>query len=165
MGIPIALESVHAGFPSVAQDYFSGDFSFDTNVIVHPDTSFIVRISGSSMEGAGIFDGDLVIVDRSLIPQNGDIVIVALDGELTVKRLASDAQGNPVLHAENKQYPDIQLYFDESVTIWGVVIGNYHPQCERLKINFETHGDFAQSSHTALPARRPSHGVQTSRQL
>lgn len=131
MGIPTALESVHAGFPSVAQDYFSGDFSFDTNVIVHPDTSFVVRVAGSSMEGAGIYDGDLLIIDRSLTPQQGDVVIAALDGDLTVKRLLSDTQGNPVLHAENPAYPDIQLYFDESVTLWGVVIGNYHPQCAR----------------------------------
>ncbi len=135
MGVPIALESVHAGFPSVAQDYFSGDFSFDTNVITHPDTSFIVRVSGSSMTNAGIFDGDLAIVDRSLIPQDGDIVIAALDGELTVKRLQTNSTGQPVLHAENANYPDIQLYFDESVTLWGVVIGNYHPQCERAIIH------------------------------
>ncbi|TCD54606.1 translesion error-prone DNA polymerase V autoproteolytic subunit [Alloscardovia theropitheci] len=134
MAVPIALEAVHAGFPSVAQDYFSGDFSFDTNVITHPDTSFIVRVSGTSMTNAGIFDGDLAIVDRSLTPQDGDIVIAALDGELTVKRLISNTSGQPVLHAENSQFPDIQLYFDESVTIWGVVIGNYHPQCERATI-------------------------------
>ena len=75
MLIPKALEAVHAGFPSVAQDYFDGDFSFDENVIIHPDTTFIVTVAGDSMQGAGIFDGALLIVDRSLPAQENDVVI------------------------------------------------------------------------------------------
>ena len=125
--VPQALEAVHAGFPSVAQDYFSGDFSFDQNVIVHPDSTFIIHVAGDSMTGAGIFDGDLLVVDRSLEPREGDIVIAILDDELLVKRLAK-RKGRTMLRAENPAYPDFLPQEGEELVIWGVVIGNYHWQ-------------------------------------
>lgn len=125
--VPQALEAVHAGFPSVAQDYFSGDFSFDQNVIVHPDSTFIIHVAGDSMTGAGIFDGDLLVVDRSLEPREGDIVIAILDDELLVKRLVS-RRGRTMLRAENPAYPDFMPQEGEELVIWGVVIGNYHWQ-------------------------------------
>ncbi len=125
--VPQALEAVHAGFPSVAQDYFSGDFSFDQNVIVHPDSTFIIHVAGDSMTGAGIFDGDLLVVDRSLEPREGDIVIAILDDELLVKRLAR-CKGRTMLRAENPAYPDFMPQEGEELVIWGVVIGNYHWQ-------------------------------------
>ena len=125
--VPQALEAVHAGFPSVAQDYFSGDFSFDQNVIVHPDSTFIIHVAGDSMTGAGIFDGDLLVVDRSLEPREGDIVIAILDDELLVKRLAR-RKGRTMLRAENPDYPDFLPQEGEELVIWGVVIGNYHWQ-------------------------------------
>ena len=125
--VPQALEAVHAGFPSVAQDYFSGDFSFDQNVIVHPDATFIIHVAGDSMTGAGIFDGDLLVVDRSLEPREGDIVIAILDDELLVKRLAR-RKGRTMLRAENPAYPDFMPQEGEELVIWGVVIGNYHWQ-------------------------------------
>lgn len=125
--VPQALEAVHAGFPSVAQDYFSGDFSFDQNIIVHPDSTFIIHVAGDSMTGAGIFDGDLLVVDRSLEPREGDIVIAILDDELLVKRLAR-RRGRTMLRAENPAYPDFIPQEGEELVIWGVVIGNYHWQ-------------------------------------
>jgi DNA polymerase V len=125
--IPAALEAVHAGFPSVAQDYFAGDFSFDEHVIQHPDSTFIITVAGDSMQGAGIWDGDLLVVDRSLDPQPGDVVIAILDDELTVKRLLIES-GHPVLHAENPDYPDFMPEEAEELTIWGVVMGNFHSQ-------------------------------------
>ena len=121
------LESVHAGFPSVAQDYASGDLSLDEKLIDHPDTTFIIRVAGDSMTGAGIFDGDLLIVDRSLAARDGDVVIAALDGELTVKRLTRDKHGS-YLHAENPAYPDIRPAPAGDNLIWGVVTGSFHPQ-------------------------------------
>ena len=138
--VPAALEAVHAGFPSVAQDYFAGDFSLDKHVIVHPGTTFIVRVAGDSMEGAGIFDGDLMIVDRSLDPVDGDVVIAVLDGELTVKQLLIDASG-PRLHPENPRYPDFRPSGDERLFVWGVVTGSYHPQ--------RTHGAASPAEKTA----------------
>lgn len=125
--VPMALESVHAGFPSVAQDYFAGDFSFDEHVITHPDTTFIITVAGDSMQGAGIWDGDLLVVDRSLEAQPGDVVVAILDDELTVKRLIMrDKQ--PVLHPENPRYPDFSCADAGQLEIWGVVVGNFHIQ-------------------------------------
>ncbi|WP_314685971.1 S24 family peptidase [uncultured Bifidobacterium sp.] len=121
------LEAVHAGFPSVAQDYMVDDFSFDEHVMPHPETTFVVTVAGDSMQGAGIWDGDLLIVDRSLNPEDGDVVIAALDGELTVKRLLATDAG-PVLHAENPRYPDFRPSRLQELMIWGVVTGSYHPQ-------------------------------------
>lgn len=126
--VPQALESVHAGFPSVAQDYFISDFSFDENIILHPDTTFAVRVAGDSMEGAGIYDGDILLVDRSLRSEDGNVVIAIIDGELTVKRLRVPHSGHPYLHPENQNYPDIRPTEETEFEIWGVVIGNYHFQ-------------------------------------
>ncbi|WEV47419.1 S24 family peptidase [Bifidobacterium sp. ESL0690] len=125
--IPIALEAVHAGFPSVAQDYFAGDFSFDEHIIRNPDTTFIITVAGDSMEGAGIWDGDLLVVDRSLEPQADDVVVAVLDDELTVKRLVMRGS-TPILHPENPRYPDFSPENAEELVIWGVVIGNFHTQ-------------------------------------
>lgn len=123
---PIALESVHAGFPSVAQDYMVGDFSLDDHVIPHPETTFIVSVAGDSMQGAGIWDGDLLIVDRGIDPQDGDVVIAAIDGDLTVKRLIR--RGHRILlHPENRRYPDIIVEEPQSLLVWGVATGCYHP--------------------------------------
>lgn len=125
--IPIAMESVHAGFPSVAQDYFAGDFSFDEQIIRNPDTTFIITVAGDSMEGAGIWDGDLLVVDRSLEPQADDVVVAILDEELTVKRLIM--RGSiPILHPENPRYPDFSPQHAQDLVIWGVVVGNFHSQ-------------------------------------
>lgn len=124
--IPEALEAVHAGFPSVAQDYFFSDFSFDENIITHPATTYAVRVAGDSMQGAGIFDGDLLLVDRALDAEDSDIVIAALDGELTVKRLIAQPGVPPYLHPENPRYPNIAISNLQDFLIWGVVIGNYH---------------------------------------
>lgn len=149
--IPIALESVHAGFPSVAQDYFSGDFSFDEHVIVHPNSTFIVRVAGDSMTGAGIFDGDLVVVDRALLPIDGDVVIAVLDNELTLKRLRYNGQ-QTYLQAENPEYPDFHLQEGEELVIWGVVTGNYHWQ----RTDNNPHIGHTPAPHTTYP--QPGHG-------
>lgn len=125
--VPQALEAVHAGFPSVAQDYFDGDFSLDEHIIMHPDTTFIVTVAGDSMQNAGIWDGDLLVVDRALDPQDGDVVVAVLDDELTVKRLVMHGH-TPVLHPENPAYPDFIPSPDQDLLIWGVVTGNYHWQ-------------------------------------
>lgn len=125
--VPQALEAVHAGFPSVAQDYFNGDFSLDEHIINHPDTTFVVTVAGDSMMNAGIWDGDLLVVDRALDPQDGDVVIAVLDDELAVKRLVLRGR-TPILHPENPAYPDFIPAADQELLIWGVVVGNYHWQ-------------------------------------
>ena len=111
--MPIVTEMVAAGFPSPALDGREEGFSLDAHVIEHPEYTFIVTVAGDSMEGAGIFHGDWLVVDRSLTPEDGDVVVAVLDGELTVKRLLS-RDDRPMLHAENPRYPDFR-----SLRTWG----------------------------------------------
>lgn len=87
--------------------------------------TFIVRVVGDSMEGAGISDGDELLVDRSLEPRHGDVVVAVLDGELTVKRLHLTARG-VVLHAENPNYPDIAVPEPAEFLVWGVATYAIH---------------------------------------
>ncbi|PJF20447.1 MAG: peptidase S24, partial [Phototrophicales bacterium] len=91
-------------------------------LIARPAASFIMRISGQSMEDAGILDGDYVIVDRSLTPRPGQIVIAALHGDLTIKYLHK-YNGRFWLSPANCSYPEIELTKDDPVEIWGVVTG------------------------------------------
>lgn len=116
--LPYVLSHVPAGFPSPADDFIEG--SLDLNdYIEHPAATYFVRAEGDSMMGAGIYDGDLLIVDRSLEPKNGSIVIASVMGELTVKRLKRISNGVWLLVPENPNYPTIPL--PEESQIWGVV--------------------------------------------
>lgn len=100
----------------------AGERALDLNehLIHHPAATFIVKVMGDSMSGAGIFDGDLALVDRALQPCHNDIVIAALHGELTVKRLSTSGK-RIVLKSENPKYPPIALHDGSELVIWGVV--------------------------------------------
>ena len=87
--------------------------------------TFIVRVSGDSMEGAGIYDGDELIVDRSIEPRDGHVVIAIVDGEMTVKRLRVTPTG-VILQAENATYPDVQVAELSELMIWGVATRCLH---------------------------------------
>lgn len=117
--------AVAAGFPSPAQDYFDGRVDLNTHLIKDITSTFIVRVTGDSMEGAGISDGDELIVNRALEPKDGSVVIAVLDGELTIKRLRITATG-VVLQAENPKYPDIRVPALSELTVWGVAIRCLH---------------------------------------
>ncbi len=123
--LPLAFCRVEAGFPSPADDHMEGSLDLNEHVIKHPSATYFVRASGDSMTGAGIFDGDLLIVDRSLEPGHGKVAIVEVDGQLTVKRL-SKLKGRFSLHSENANYPPIELQEDTEVMIWGVVTHVLH---------------------------------------
>ena len=116
--LPYILSRVPAGFPSPADDFIEGNLDLN-DYIEHPAATYFVRTEGDSMIGAGIYDGDLLIVDRSLEPKNGSIVIAAVMGELTVKRLKRGANGCWLLVPDNPNYPTIPL--PEESQIWGVV--------------------------------------------
>jgi DNA polymerase V len=119
--VPLFMESISAGFPSPADDHQDGNLDFNQYLIQHPAATFCLRVSGDSMIGASIHSGDLLIVDRSLEPLPGRIVVAAVNGELTVKRLMRQS-GQMVLMAENPNYPPIPLRQDvDSCTVWGVV--------------------------------------------
>jgi DNA polymerase V len=121
----IAAAAVPAGFPSPAQDYFDGRIDLNKHLIKDITSTFLVRVSGHSMDGAGICDGDELVVDRSLTPGDGNVVIAVLDGELTVKRLRLE-RGRVRLAAENADYPDIVIPELGDLTIWGVVTRCLH---------------------------------------
>lgn len=117
--------AVPAGFPSPADDHLDGNLDLNDFLIHHPSATFFVRASGESMTGAGIHDGDVLIVDRSLEATNGRIVIAAIDGELTVKRLRKQVD-KVYLEPENPDYPVIELNEAQETLIWGVVTNVIH---------------------------------------
>ena len=117
--LPVVCGSVAAGFPSPADDYIDGSMDLNEHLIAHPAATFFVRASGNSMINAGIHDGDLLIVDRAIQPADGSIAIVAIDGELTVKRIAKRG-GDLYLAAENSDYPDILVSAEADLHVWGI---------------------------------------------
>ncbi len=122
---PLYASSVKAGFPSPAEDYAEQHLDLNSHLIAHPSGTFFLRVSGDSMINAGIFNGDLLIVDRSLEATPGKVVIAAVNGELTVKRLQKTPKGI-FLVAENSAYKPIALEDSDQVQIWGVVIYTIH---------------------------------------
>jgi DNA polymerase V len=122
---PLFLCHVAAGFPSPADDYIERPLDLNEHVIKHPSATYFVRASGDSMNGAGIFNGDLLIVDRSLEPIHGKVVIAEVDGQLTVKRL-SKLKDHFSLQSENVNYPPIELQEGNEVVVWGVVTHVLH---------------------------------------
>ena len=123
--VPLYACGVSAGFPSPADDYLEGALDLNEHLVRQPAATFFVRARGDSMEGAGIQDGDLLIVDRSLEATAGRIVIAALNGELTVKRLAR-AGGRLRLEAENPAYAPIEFNEGDDIRLWGVVTNVIH---------------------------------------
>lgn len=121
---PLFGSRVRAGFPSPADDHLDADINLHAYVVKHPAATFFVRAEGDSMQGDGIHDGDLLVVDRSLEPAPGRVLIVALNGELTVKRLEHIGH-RPYLTASNPRYRPIPLMGQEA-QVWGVVTHVVH---------------------------------------
>ena len=122
-------EAVECGFPSPARDFTEGTIDLNEELIPHPNATFIVRARGDSMVGSGIYPGDLLIVDRSIKPQNESIIIAVLDGELSVKILRLKNK-QVSLSSSNKNYKDVTVSDEMDFTIWGVctnVIHNLSP--------------------------------------
>src|SRR5665811_962170 len=117
---PLFSHKVTAGFPSPADDYIEGRLSLDEHLISNKDATFFVRAKGNSMIGAGIFDGDLLVVDKSLTPTSGDIVIAIVDGDLTVKRLIKRG-GKIILKPENSRCKEIEFKEGQELQVWGIV--------------------------------------------
>lgn len=122
---PLLASRVEAGFPSPADDYVERTLDLNEEVITHPAATFFLRAGGRSMQGAGIHDGDLLVVDRSVQAEEGMVVVAVVDGEFTVKRLARDGNG-PLLRAEHPGYPPVPIGPDTEVVIWGVVTWVLH---------------------------------------
>lgn len=118
--LPKFGHKVRAGFPSPADDYIETWLDLNEHLIQHKDATFFVQATGDSMTGAGIYDGSLLVVDRSLEAKHRDIVIAVVDSELTVKRL-DKRRGRIRLIAENPDYPPIDFKDGQELTTWGVV--------------------------------------------
>ena len=125
--IPYLSSAVHAGFPSPADDFLEGHLDLNEYLIHHPTATYYVRVKGESMINAGIHDGDLLIVDRSLEPRDNKVVIAIVDGQLTVKRLKKLKNQQFVLIAENPDFPAIAVNEENNVSIWGIVTNVIHP--------------------------------------
>jgi DNA polymerase V len=122
---PLFGAGVEAGFPSPADDYIDRPLDLHEALVTHPAATFFVRARGHSMTGAGIHDGDLLVVDRSTSPAPGHVVIAAVDGELTIKRLQQGEHGLQLV-PENDDYPVLNINEDTDARVWGVVTWTIH---------------------------------------
>lgn len=122
---PLFSSGVSAGFPSPADDYIDLELDLNEYLIANPVATFFVRVAGDSMIGAGINHDDILIVDRSIEPVSGKIVIAIIDGELTVKRLVKTGD-SCWLVAENPLYPHTEIKKEMELEVWGVVTCAIH---------------------------------------
>ena len=111
--------------PIRLDDYVDGQINFDEHLMQHKESTFFMRVSGDSMRDLSIFDGDLLVVDRSVAATNGCVIIAMVDGEFTIKQLMYTAQGQ-VLRAAHPSYPDMLIKPEQNLDIWGVVQWNVH---------------------------------------
>ncbi|MEJ6736034.1 MAG: translesion error-prone DNA polymerase V autoproteolytic subunit [Flavobacteriales bacterium] len=119
--LPLYDNGISAGFPSPADDFLDTSIDLNKELIKNKSTTFFARVKGSSMVGAGIDDGDLLIIDKSIKPKSNDIAVCFIDGDFTVKRI--DITKDIIwLVAENKKYKPIKVTSDNDFTIWGIVI-------------------------------------------
>ena len=125
ISIGLHLTTIAAGFPSPADDYIEDKLDLNNYLVKHPSATFFVRVVGESMIGAGIHNNDILIVDRSIEPRHNKIIVVALDGQMTVKRLYR-RQKKTILMPENKLFKPIEVVDSTSMLIWGVVTNVIH---------------------------------------
>jgi DNA polymerase V len=125
--VPLTLYSnkIPAGFPSPADDHAEEKLDLNQHLIKNPSSTFYVRVSGDSMIGAGIHPDDMLVVDRSIRPRHGKIIIAVLNGELTVKRM-QQRRGKVILMPENENYQPIPIAEEMDFSIWGVVTNVIH---------------------------------------
>ena len=123
--LPLYSYKISAGFPSPADDHLEKNLDLNSHLIKHPAATFFVRVNGDSMINAGIHDNDILIVDRSLKPSHGKVVIAVVDGQMTVKRLYKQS-GKLILMPENKNFKPIEVTENMSIEIWGVVVTAIH---------------------------------------
>lgn len=127
-----ADQGIRAGFPSPAQDYMSDSIDLNQELIRHPATTFYARAVGDSMKGCGIDDGDLLVIDKAIDPQEGDIVVAYIDGEFTLKKVKLEPDGSCLwLIPANDEYPSIKVTDENDFIIWGVLTYNIKRQLHR----------------------------------
>ena len=125
LALPLFESRVAAGFPSPADDHLEKTLDLNELLVRRPAATFFVRVEGTSMIGAGIHPGDILVVDRAEEAQDGQIVVAAVDGELTVKRLRRE-RARVYLQPENPDYRPIEITGETDLVIWGVVTSVIH---------------------------------------
>ena len=120
LGQWLAEEGISAGFPSPADDFKEIRISLDKELIKNKEATFYARVDGNSMIDAGLENGDLLVIDRSLNPENGKIAVCYIDGEFTVKRIKKEKE-KVFLLPENKKYNPIEIKEENELIIWGIV--------------------------------------------
>lgn len=118
--LPYISSGIKAGFPSPAADFDESKISLDNVLVKNKEATFYAKASGNSMIGAGIDDGDILVIDRSIEPQNNKIAVCFIDGEFTVKRIKIENE-EVYLMPENKNYKPIQISEENNLIIWGIV--------------------------------------------
>tara|TARA_B100001029_G_C14971063_1_gene400250 strand:+ start:324 stop:755 length:432 start_codon:yes stop_codon:yes gene_type:complete len=113
-------QGISAGFPSPADDFKEIRISLDKELVKNEEATFYARVSGDSMQGAGLENGDLLIIDRSIEPSNNKIAVCFVDGEFTVKRIKIESK-KVYLMPENKKYSPIEINEENELIIWGIV--------------------------------------------
>ena len=119
-GQQFVTSGIKSGFPSPAADFEENKISLDKIVVKNKETTFYAKASGNSMIGAGIDDGDILVIDRSLEPTNNKIAVCFIDGEFTVKRIKKD-NDEVYLMPENSNYKPIKIEAENELIIWGIV--------------------------------------------
>jgi DNA polymerase V len=119
--LPFMGTRVCAGFPSPADDFLDGELDLQRLLVPNRPATFLWRVQGDSMIEAGIHDGDIVIVDRSRTPENGEVVVATISGEVSLKVFR-----NGMLHFANKTYPALEVSDYNDAHLWGVVIRSLH---------------------------------------
>lgn len=127
--VPMASEGIHAGFPSPAQDYMNKSIDLNRELVSHPAATFYGRVVGDSMIDAGVSEGDILVIDRSLEPREGEMAVCFLDGEFALKYVSRHApegcrnsSGNSLwLLPANPKYRPIEVTSCSDFTVWGIV--------------------------------------------
>jgi len=124
--LPLYQDKVSAGFPAPAYDQLDSQLDLNTYLVKNPKSTFYVRVIGDSMQDAGIYPNDLLVVDRAMAPKDGSIVIAMVNGEFTTKRLRMSAEKRIQLIPENANYPIITITESMEFSVWGVVTNVIH---------------------------------------
>lgn len=123
--LPLLLARIPAGFPSPATDYIEERINLNEYIVTHPSATFYYWVEGNSMIEAGIFDGDLIVVDNSIKPKNNDIVLGVINGEITLKQIKM-SEGKIFLAPKNPAFKPIEITDEMNFTIRGVIVCNIH---------------------------------------
>lgn len=118
--LPLAFQALSAGFPSAALDFDERKIDLNRELIAHPASTFFARVQGDSMRDAGIGDGDLLVIDKGLLPVHGKVAVCFIDGEFTLKRLHVEG-GKTTLLPANPAYPPIVIQPGQDFQVWGIV--------------------------------------------